>query len=202
VTTDLQTFRYDQLLRRVGGIIGPGSKVKEVIPELFPMLDVERVPIELLWLSGWRVAWGGVTSAAIAAEFPKVELFNPVGSGKMFSVTDFNVSAPVLTVLTWTTTNVSFPVTVSPEKLRDTRRGAFEKPTGQIRTLSSAGQTVATNVTRLISNVPFHFRDDNGIAVLFPGTGLELGGNVAADSISANFVWRERIIEPSELTGV
>ncbi len=45
---ELQQNRYDQLIRRVGGIIGPGSKVVEALGELFPVIDVENVPGELL----------------------------------------------------------------------------------------------------------------------------------------------------------
>jgi len=202
VTGDLQQFRYDNLIRRVGGIIGPGSKVKEALSELFPTLDVEQTPAELLWLSGWRMAWGGDALNASAGETARIELFNPVGSNKMLTVTDFVVTTNATATIFWTTTNVSFPSTVSPQKLRDTRRGAFEVPTGEIRRLSAVGTTVATNQAAVIASVPFHFRDDNAIAVLFPGSGLEVGSSVVASTIRVSFNWRERIIESSELTGV
>jgi len=202
VSNDLQQFRYDNLIRRVGGIIGPGSKVKEAIPELFPTLDVESCPAELLWLTGWRLAFGGDFLLGAAGETPRIELFNPVGSNKMVTVTDFVAATIITTTLLWTTTSVSFPGTNSPQKLRDTRRGAFEVPSGQIRFLSAAGTTVATNRTRVLPNIPFHFRDDNAIAVLFPGTGLEVGISTVASQLDISFTWRERIIEQSELTGV
>jgi len=202
VTGDLQQFRYDNLIRRVGGIIGPGSKVKEALSELFPTLDVERVPAELLWLSGWRMAWGGVSQAGAAGESPSTELFNPAGSNKMMVVTDFVASSSASSTLLWTTRQGALPTTVSPELLRDTRRGPTEKPSGQIFSISQVGTTVATNQIFLLGSVPFHFRDDNAIAVLFPGTGLEVGIAGIAQTIKVSYNWRERIIEPSELIGV
>jgi len=202
VTTDLQQFRYDNIVRRVGGIIGPGSKVKEAIPELFPMIDLERIPAELLWLAGWRMAWGGINAVGAAGEQPSTQLLNPAGSGKMITVTDFNVSSNASAVVNWTTTNVVFPTTVSPELFRDTRRGASAKPIGQIRTFSNPGFTVASNITRIIASVPFHFRDDNAVAVLFPGTALEIGSQTAAGTLTVNFVWRERDFIQSEVTGI
>lgn len=202
MTGDLQQFRYDNLIRRVGGIIGPGSKVKEALSELFPVIDVERIPAELLWLSGWRMAFGGEAKVGAAAQTPRVELFNPVGSGKMIVVTDFVASSSVTGSLLWTTTNVALTDTVSPQRMRDTRRSAFEVPTGEIRSLSAAGTTVGTNRIVILANVPFHFRDDNAVAVLFPGTGLEVGHTIATVTLSVNFNWRERVIEKSEFIGV
>ena len=38
--SQLQQSRYDQLLRRVGDLKGPGSKVNDVLHELFPMFDL------------------------------------------------------------------------------------------------------------------------------------------------------------------
>lgn len=202
MTADLQQFRYDNLLRRVGNIIGPGSKVKEVLSELFPVLDVERVPGELLWLSGWRLAWGGDQKSSAAGETSRVELFNPADSGKIVVCTAFIATVATVSSVVWTTRNSALPDTTSPELLRDTRSGATEKPSGQIFTQSAAGSTVGTNRVLMLGNTPLQIKDVNAVAVLFPGTGLEVGMTSQQSILNVSFNWRERTFEPSELTGV
>jgi len=64
--TELQQNRYDQLLRRVGDLKGPGSKVNDVLQELFPTIDVENVPGELLFLMGTHIGLGVLPSPAVS----------------------------------------------------------------------------------------------------------------------------------------
>lgn len=202
MTNEIQQFRYDQLMRRVNGIIGPGSKVSEVLTELFPVLDVERIPGELMWLAGWRLAWAGGSISAAAGQTSRIQLFNPVGSGKIISVTNVIVTVSVNSPIFWTTTNVLFPTTVAPQRLRDTRRGAFEAATAEVRTFSAVGTTVATNQAQILVSQPLELNDPNEVAILFPGTALEVGMSVVASTLRVSFRWRERIFEESELTGV
>lgn len=202
MTADLQQFRYDNLLRRVGNIIGPGSKVKEVLSELFPVIDVERIPGELLWLAGWRVSMGGFDFTSEVAESPRGEIFNPVDSGKLMVVSSVVFSASGGGTVKWTTTNVLFPNVVGSEKLRDTRAGFGPKPSGLIRTLSAAGSTVGTNTVFTTAQNSVQLHDENGVAILFPGTGLEFGLTTLNSRLAVSFNWRERLFEPSELTGI
>ena len=58
---EVQQNRWDQLIRRVSGSIGPGSRVSETLSELLPVMDVERVPGELLRLMGTDVAMASET---------------------------------------------------------------------------------------------------------------------------------------------
>ena len=41
--------------------------------------------------------------------------------------------------------------------------------------------------------------DENGVCVLAPGTGLDIGIDDSGDTLSFSFYWRERVAEPSEL---
>jgi len=200
MSSDLQQTRYDKLIRRVGGIIGPGSKVAEALPELFPVIDVERVPGELLLLSGTEICFGGGTILAIALEFPTAQLFNPDGSGKLVTLTSLVASSSS------GTNTVRFGLTatvrgaaIGTETLRDTRQLPPARPVAQVRQESDAAAANATGQSRILNNTPFYLTDDNGIAVLAPGTGFEIGLDSAASQIHYTFYWRERVALESEL---
>lgn len=197
--TDLQQTRYDRLIRRVGGLLGPGSKVSEVLGEVFPTIDLERVPGELLFLMGTRIAYGGAFQASIAAEFSKVQIFNPAGSGKLITVTTMTAVVAAAQEIRWDISSIALMSAVGNGRIRDTRVSTDDIPTGQIRIDTSVGRTTLTGVSFLAGNAPFILHDENGIAVLTPGTGFEVGNNNAAQDLRATFYWREREALDSEL---
>jgi len=96
VTNEIQQNRYDQTLRRVTGIIGPGSKVAEVLTELFPVIDVERVPGELLILGGTDLAAGGASLDGGPGNSSEINLHNPPGSGKIITCTQILITSAVV----------------------------------------------------------------------------------------------------------
>lgn len=198
--SEIQQNRYDQLLRRVADLKGPGSKVNDALTELFPMIDVENVPGELLALSQMSLAFAGVQRASIAAEFPRVMLFNPAGSGKLVVVSSVMVvnNSSVQTIR-YTVTPNTIGVDLGIALFRDTRLGLLSRPTAQIQTASTVVQTGATSQFNLGQNVPIVLEDENSLFVLEPGTGLEFGGDQAQSVIQVNYRWRERVAEPSEL---
>jgi len=199
MSTELQQNRYDQLLRRVGGIIGVGSKVSEVIPELFPMIDVENVPGELLLLMGTRVGIGGINILAVAGEFPRTQIFNPVDSGTIIAVTSVLISPDVTQPMTGEVTAIPQTIGVSSEQFRDGRLIDVATPTAEIRGESNVA--AVANVMQIIApgNETTTLEDPNGVAVLSPGSGLEIGGTLAASKITVTFNWRERTAQQSEL---
>lgn len=199
--TELQQNRYDQLLRRVGDLKGPGSKVSEVLTELFPVLDVENVPGELMILSAYDLAFGGAARAGAAGEQGRVQIFNPVGSGKIMTVTKMLVSVSLGQDIRWGISNVALDTAPQLQFFRDTRKDPFKPslPTGQIRTQSSVAAAPATCRIAVLIGDSFTLEDVNGLAVLSAGFGLEVGTTTLATEITACFYWRERTAEPSEL---
>jgi len=198
VTDTIQQNRYDQLLRRVGGIIGPGSKVGAVVGDLFPMLDVERVPGELLALMGTHLAWGGTNQAGFAALTNQAQLFNPVDSGLLITVTrvDINSSSSQPIGMGVVTT---FLTPVPNEHFRDGRLGDT-LPAGQLAINTAAAADPANQwVGRFQSPDFFKLRDDNGLAVLSPGTGLQITSFTVNTTLQIAWMWRERPAEQSEL---
>jgi len=197
--TELQQTRYDRLMRRVGGLLGPGSKVSEVLSEIFPTVDVERVPGELLYLSGTKVAYGGTTVSAAVALFSQVQIFNPVGSGKLLTVTRMVVSVTLSNEIRWDVGGIALAASVGNQRVRDTRVSVDEIASGQIRTAQSAVVGNLTGVAFLEAADPFTLEDENGIAVLAPGSGLVVGTGGANVTIRVTYYWREREALDSEL---
>jgi len=172
--------------------------VNDQLNELFPTIDVERVPIELLSLMGTIVAAGGSVLSASAGNINKHQLFNPVDSGVMLVVTTMIVSAGVsgnaeLQISTAPLTNDAGNVI-----RRDTRFGVAALVVGQNRFVQSAAGLAPHVVFRLIIDTPFTFGDQNGLFVLFPGTGVTFASTSSNVSTSCQFFWRERVFEPAE----
>ncbi len=196
---DLQQTRYDQLIRRVGGIIGPGSKVGEALEELFPVIDVERVPGELLLLSGTRVCLGSFSLTSDALERPRVQLFNPVGSGNLVTVSTVIIFSIQTITVNYTVNNIALTDGQGTERFRDFRLGGIARPTTQIRSDSLVATTDAIGHMRISGSEPEYLNDENGVAVLSPGSGLEIGGTGIQTFVGATFFWRERTALESEL---
>jgi len=200
MTFEVQQTRWDRIIRRVSGSIGPGSRVSETLSELFPVLDVERVPGELLLLGGTRLAWGGQQLVASVGNTGKVQLFNPVDSGSLITVTSIVFTAQ---------TNNFFRIAIEPlprltrtntERYRDGRLGVGELPVGQVRHETTATIVTVTNRLWTQQNVTQELKDENGICVLSPGTGVTMASDGSNTQMSASFLWRERPAEESELS--
>lgn len=199
MSQELQQTRYDQIMRRVGGLIGPGSKVSEVLGELFPVVDVERIPGELLRLGGTFLGFGGASVTGAAGQSGRLQLFNPVGSGKIITVSHVDLGTQVTDVIRFGVTTTALTTGVGTEVHRDLRSLPPLRPTGQIRTLSSVALAPATGQVRLLSNTSYRLSDDNSLAVLLPGSGFEVGNTAVAITVTAVFFWRERVLEASEI---
>ena len=199
MSDEIQQTRYDRLIRRVAGIIGPGSKVSQVITELFPMIDVENVPPELLILMGTKICMGGGTTAAVAGQSGKAQLFNPPDSGMIITLTDITCSASTLTTMRWGRSNVSFAARITTEVFTDFRNDPVSRPIGQVHQKTEAALASATNQARLLSFTPLLIQPKNSVCVLSPGFGFEVGSSVQNTSFHFGFNWRERAVEPSEL---
>jgi len=197
--SDLNQTRYDQLIRRVGAIIGPGSKVSEALTELFPVIDVERVPGELLLLGGTQLCLGAAVTTGDALERPRIQLFNPVGSGKLITVSSMQLSSQNTGITRYAIDNVALTDGLGTELFRDSRLGRVARPVGQIRSDSLVAIIDANAIMRLLASTTKTIEDPNSIAVLSPGFGLSVGHETIQATIQVTFNWRERIAEQSEL---
>jgi len=199
VTSELQQNRYDRLIRRVGGIIGVGSKVSEVLTELFPMIDVEGDRGELQLLSGTVLGMGGANIAGLASERPRVQLFNPVGSGKIVTVTGIWVGCNAVQIVSIGRTTTVLPSGVGTELARDTRQSLIDRPTAKIFTDTQVAIADANMVIKVGSSESQLLNIKNDLLILAPGNGVDVGNSLVSGSITVTFFWRERVAEQSEL---
>lgn len=199
--TEIQQGRYDALLRRVADLKGPGSKVSDALGELFPTIDVENVPGELLLLAGTRLGMGSVSLAASAGNFGKAQIFNPVGSGLIVTVTTVSWSRGTAGTIRMANNHAELSTLVSDTNLlRDTRVGTGSVAASELRSDFDPTQIDAVIQMKHTGDVTLILTEPNGLAVLGPGTGF----TIAPDSLNVDFLcsfwWRERVAEPSELS--
>ena len=198
MTYEVQQTRWDRLIRRVSGSIGPGSRVSETISELFPMLDVENAPAELLILGGTRLAMGRSSQAAVAAVFNESMLRNPGGSGVIITVLEVRFSSTTAQVITGGVTLNTF-ANAFAQVFADTRLGLTDVPTGQV--LGSTGALIGPDFYRfnVQASIDTVWRPPKTVAVLGPGSALAIGTTQANTQFSAAYSWQERSAEESEL---
>lgn len=196
--TELQQNRYDALLRRVGDLKGPGSKVNDVLQELFPTIDVENVPGELLFLMGTRIGWGATAKTPTAGKKAGIQLFNPAASGHLVTVSRVMLSSGTSGNLTWGLVSLALSTNTGIPRLRDGRVGVGPTGVAELRTSVDA-VSLASGQARVAAGAPVVLEDRNSVSVLSPGTGLSIIG-IVDQNIIVSFQYRERVAEPSELT--
>ena len=199
MSQDLQQARYDQLLRRAGGLIGPGSKVSEVLAELFPVIDVESVPGELLKLMGTDIALGGTDTNGVAATNQHSQIFNPVGSGRICTVTHVAVRAETTQQIVYGLVNATLVSLTALTRMRDSRFVFNQRPVMEVRNGVNAAVAPANGRFWVQANTTYTLTDPNGVAVLHPGFGLEFSTSTVNTDFDVGYHWRERQAEESEL---
>ncbi len=196
--TELQQNRYDQLLRRVGDLKGPGSKVNDALTELFPMFDVENVPAELLLLSGSRLCAGNIFVGAGGATFFSTTLLrNPAGTGIIARLIEVSVIAVQQNIVLGPTTDTA--AILGLETFLDTRilgegTALFVQGTNTIAAVGALFYTINTGADAAII-----YRPPAAIAVIAPGTAFSIGAGLADTAIQVSYLWIERVAQPSEL---
>lgn len=199
MTDEIQQNRWDRMVRRVAGIVGPGSKVSEVITEMFPMINLEEPPSELLLLGGTVLGMGASDITAAVAETPKIQVFNPVGSGTIVTVTDVWFSSLTTSVTSFAREATPRASGIGTQVARDTRQNPTSLPTCQMFQESSVGFANGNMIFRQLASSTLHIRGDNDVMVLGPGTGLTVNNRGTNGRLICTFLWRERPAEPSEL---
>jgi len=195
--TELQQNRYDALLRRVGDLKGPGSKVNDVLQELFPTIDVENVPGELLFLMGTKIGWAHTAKTPTAGKRAGIQLFNPLGSGHLITVSSVTLNAASTSAITYGIVILALGTNTGIPRLRDGRIGVGPSGVAELRTSADAVGLLSGQI-RILASVSFTLDDRNSVCVLSPGTGITFVGTVDVN-FGVNFVYRERVAEPSEL---
>jgi len=196
---EVQQNRWDRIIRRVSGSVGTRSHVSETLSELFPTIDIELVPGELLLLGGTRLCHGGTSVTASAGVRGKIQLFNPADSGHLVTVTRIFARSGVTAVMRIAMDAAERTTDSTAARYRDTRLGITELPVTKVRSENTATAIAAIVQLFASSNIQLDIRDENGLAVLAPGTGITFGSDALNSALTGSFFWREREALPSEL---
>jgi len=201
MTYEVQQTRWDRLIRRVSGSIGPGSRVSETLSELFPVIDIERIPGELLLLGGTRLGMVHFPVNPGVGVFGGAQLGNPENSGAIITITRVILSANSIAEFLWNTTTIDYEMAIpAASRLRDTREIFPRQPVGVFRSDSALGVPVdSQGSARIAGNTEFTLEDPNGVVILAPGRNFTVGVRDANVRFLPNFFWRERAAEQSEL---
>ena len=201
MTYEVQQTRWDRIIRRVSGSVGPGSRVSETLSELFPVLDVERVPGELLLLGGTRLGMAGFPVDAGVGDFAGEQISNPAGSNAIITITKAIVSSEVDDNILWGNVHGLLATALpTAARLRDTREVFPTQPVGVLRISGALAAPIdSLSAISVLARSPLVIEDVNGVAILAPGTQFTVGSSIADAKIRASFQWRERAAEESEL---
>jgi len=194
----IQQTRYDELLRRTTAQYGGGSKVGEALEDLFPTIDVENVPIELLRATKWVMGQASAVQTPTAGNRAGIALFNPVGSGQLLVLTSAWIRLGANGVFNCGPIFAALPTASVAGAERDTRAGQIESTVGLMQTSANVTQSAFLRINGL-STESYPLSDSNGLAVLSPGTGWQISADTVDVSLSIAFMWRERVAQPEEL---
>ena len=197
--TEIQQNRYDRLVRRVTSVVGGGSQVNDTLNELFPMIDVESLVAELLFLSDTRMAFGSVDLAASVGNLNHHQLFNPLGSGNLITLTHVGFESDTAQRFEFDTTTVASTNLTGSRRYRDTRSPIVAQPIGQVRSVQQAGGLPLIGGLFVGAADREVLEDSNGLFVLAPGTGVTFASETANIGTMVSFLWRERVAQTSEL---
>jgi len=172
--------------------------VNDALGELFPTIDVERVPGELLALMATQLGWVSSGLGATAAVRNHHQIFNPVDSNVLVVIT--TVSMFTGGVSHFRFSNFIGPLTTPAGngRRRDTRAGTLASLVAEQRTAQDTVSGGLDYRIALLANESKTLTDPNGLAVLFPGTGLTITCQELNLDSTVSFMWRERVFEESE----
>lgn len=197
--TEIQQNRWDQLIRRTANIVSPGSMVADALNELFPVLEVETNHAELLLLSGWHIAMGAINHPALAANLNHVQLFCPADSRTILVCTRVDLRASGTQEIRYAMSVAPLTDSVANNGFRDGRLAVATPPVGQVRSVQQVGGIPLVGSYLVVPNITSTIRDENGVFVLTPGTGITFATTVVNISSIFTFHWKERVAEPAEL---
>jgi len=173
--------------------------VNDALGELFPTLDVENMPAELLYLSGTKIAIGAERDVASAGNVHLHQVFNPADSGHVLTLTDVIFSSDTAQRIRMALQTFAFTNTTANQAIRDSRVSVIELPVGQIRSVTQAAGIPAFGEVEIAANLPFHLTVGNAIAVLLPGTGFSIATTTVNTEFITSWWWRERATQAAEV---
>lgn len=195
----VQTGAFDNLIRRLYSIKGGGSELSETLGDVFPILDLENLPSELLLLRGWVLGMGRIANTSAIATNNAHQLFNPAGSGLLVVLTSLRLTANDAQIVNFGPAFTALVTTSVAGAWRDTREAVIKATTSLLQEEDNGTASTFGSI-ELVSGVTFQMSDPNGLAVLLPGTAFRITDQTTNKVLRSSWMWRERPFEPSEVS--
>jgi len=194
----LQTGRLENLIRRWGSIKGGGSVLSETLGDVFPVLDLENLPPELLLPAGISMVSGSVSATGGVGDLGGVGILNLAGSGMILTLTKFHVKTAAVQGISC---GLRTPRTPDINTRNMDSRSA-QNFNGAARLFSEAatGGALGNFIIDTQADIDREVTVPHGICVLAPGGTFQLTASITNTLIRATFWAYLRLAEPSELS--
>jgi len=186
------------------GLVGEGAIVTSVLPDVFPVIDVEDMQTDGWLLGQWKLCVGHdtITDALLSVE---VALENLAGSNMLVVIEQIDLAVSSSSLYLYGV-NTAGTVDVGTDnglrRIRDMRAPvtASALPTTHV-TQGTAIPFSTIGRGRLLGNTTLHLKPPKGVAVLPPGSIFVMQNSTTNAATDVTYWWRERPIEPSEQFG-
>ena len=183
------------------GLVGEGAIITSVLPDVFPVIDVEDMQTDGWKLSGWDLCQGFEIHTPGAGLTADIALENLPTSGILAVIEQVIVSTSAASPITWGFNTAGAVLAGATNGLK-TRRDRRVSAAGDLPFLSvtEADSIPFSNAGRTFnqSQTPFIYEPPKGVAVLPPGQIMVFHAVTADVQLAVTYLWRERAIEPSE----
>jgi len=194
----IQTGRLENLIRRWASIKGPGSVLSETLGDVFPILDLENLPPELLLPAGISMVAGSVSATGDVGALAGVGIMNPANSGTILTVTKFHVKTAVVQAISCGL-RVGTTAVLNTRNL-DSRAGQNFNGAARFFAFVSTAGVLGNFIVDTQATIDREVTVPHGIVVLSPGNAFQLTASVTNTLLRATFFAYTRQAEPSELS--
>jgi len=195
----IQTAQFDNLIRRLYSIKGGGSELSETLGDLFPILDLENLPSELLLLRGWHMFSGFTNVIGISAQLTMAQLFNPAASTSLVALDRVIINSQKAQIMTYGL-NIALASPVINTVNMDTRSAPLFNANARIAADADLQSSGNAGRIEVVADTDYDLEFPGGICVLSPGGVFSIASAQNDSDLSITFIGRERNAEPSELS--
>ena len=191
--------RYVQKLLQI-----KNTALLDLSPSLQPVLELET-GVEDRYLQGWVRFAVTTTVNAVAAQTASMQLRNPAGSNVIAVMEKINVLPGATSLCRWEvfpqSADFSTPVSTNSSRLDARAQPGATLQVSQGTRTNFPGNTAVFRelATTTLSETPFIVTTNQEITVL-PGDAISLDLELVNTQCSFAAMWRERVLESSELT--
>lgn len=203
IINQIQGGRWDAFLRRVFPI-----KDRSIAPvmasELVGYVVVQEWEDDLFWARGEKLAWADVRVAAVVAEFAHAQLFNPAGSSSLLILDKIFLDTTNTGVVSIAALTGALPGGVRQASCaRDQRFNAVPNigaTVGQPMFESNAALLGSSSNSEIVTQEINETHEYLLGTIIPPGESVVIRNTQANRVLGLTWFWRERPVEPSELS--